>query len=101
MLSFLTANARWLSTGFLLTFASSFGQTWFISLFAGEVRAAHGLSNGGWGGLYTIATLASAALLFSRGALVDTMRLSLTITAPTLERKHSPRADTEIAMCMK
>lgn len=76
MMSFLIANARWLATGFLLTFASSFGQTWFISLFAGEIRAAHDLSNGGWGGLYTIATLASAALLFSRGALVDTMRLS-------------------------
>jgi len=76
MFTFLTTNARWLATGLLLTFASSFGQTWFISLFAGEIRAAHGLSNGAWGGLYTIATLASAALLFSRGALVDTMKLS-------------------------
>jgi MFS family permease len=76
MMSFLVSNARWLATGFLLTFASSFGQTWFISLFAGEIRAAHDLSNGAWGGLYTIATLGSAALLFSRGALVDTMRLS-------------------------
>lgn len=76
MFTFFTANFRWLATGLLLTFASSFGQTWFISLFAGEIRATHGLTNGGWGGLYTIATLASAALLFSRGALVDTMRLS-------------------------
>ncbi|MAM63356.1 MFS transporter [Maritimibacter sp. UBA3975] len=76
MVQFLVTNFRWLATGFLLTFASSFGQTWFISLFAGEIREAHGLTNGGWGGLYTIATLASAALLFSRGALVDTMRLS-------------------------
>jgi MFS family permease len=76
MVQFLVSNFRWLATGFLLTFASSFGQTWFISLFAGEIREAHGLTNGAWGGLYTIATLASAALLFSRGALVDTMRLS-------------------------
>ncbi len=76
MMSFLIPNARWLFTGLLLTFASSFGQTWFISLFAGEIRAAHGLSNGAWGGLYTIATLGAAAVLFSRGALVDTMKLS-------------------------
>lgn len=76
MMSFFLTNFRWLATGFLFTFASSFGQTWFISLFAGDIRAAHGLSNGQWGTLYTVATLSSAALLFSRGALVDTMRLS-------------------------
>ncbi len=73
---FLIENRRWLATGVLLTFASSFGQTWFISLFAGEIRAAYGLSDGGWGALYTIATLSAAALLFSRGALADTMALS-------------------------
>lgn len=76
MMSFLVANARWLATGVLLAFASSFGQTWFISIFAGEIRAAYGLSNGGWGGIYTVATLASATLLLLRGSLVDTMALS-------------------------
>lgn len=76
MLAFVTTNLRWLATGFLLAFASSFGQTWFISLFAGEIREAYGLSNGEWGAIYTVATLASAVLLFSRGALVDTMPLS-------------------------
>lgn len=76
MMRFLIENRRWLATGVLLTFASSFGQTWFISLFAGEIRAAYGLSDGGWGALYTIATLSAAALLFSRGALADTMALS-------------------------
>lgn len=76
MVSFLFENRRWLATGFLLSFASSFGQTWFISLFAGEIRAAHGLSDGGWGAIYTVATCASALLLVSRGALADTMPLS-------------------------
>jgi len=75
MNDFLRLNARWLGAGFLLTFASAFGQTWFISLFAGEIRAAHGLSDGQWGSLYTLATLGSAALLFARGALADTMPL--------------------------
>ncbi|MEM8742214.1 MAG: MFS transporter, partial [Pseudomonadota bacterium] len=57
----------------MLTFASSFGQTWFISLFAGEIKAAHGLSDGDWGGIYTLATLGSAALLLARGGLADTV----------------------------
>lgn len=74
--SFLLTNFRWLATGFLLAFASSFGQTWFISLFAGEIRAEYGLTNGQWGAIYTAATLCSAGLLLSRGALADTMPLS-------------------------
>lgn len=76
MWSFLVANRRWLATGFLLAFASSFGQTWFISLFAGEIRAEFGLTDGEWGRLYTVATLASAALMVGRGALADTVPLS-------------------------
>jgi MFS family permease len=75
MITFLRQNLRWLGTGFLLTFASCFGQTWFISLFAGQIKEVHGLSDGGWGSLYTVATLGSAALLFLRGALADTMPL--------------------------
>jgi MFS family permease len=76
MIGFLRSNARWLAPGFLLTFASAFGQTWFISLFAGQIRVEYGLSDGQWGGLYTLATLLAAALLFARGALADTMALS-------------------------
>ena len=36
-LSFLIANKLWLSAGFLLAFSSSFGQTFFISIFAAEI----------------------------------------------------------------
>ncbi|MCB1374369.1 MAG: MFS transporter [Rhodobacteraceae bacterium] len=75
MIAFLTQNLRWLAPGFLLTFASAFGQTWFIALFAGEIKAVYGLSDGGWGSLYTLATLVAAGLLFLRGALADTMPL--------------------------
>ena len=35
-LDFLRSNARWLAAGLLLTFASSFGQTYFIALFGGS-----------------------------------------------------------------
>ena len=58
---FIIDNARWLGAGVLLAFLSSFGQTYFISVFAGEIRTAFGLSNGQWGGIYTLGTTASAA----------------------------------------
>lgn len=76
MIGFLRGNARWLGTGLLLAFASAFGQTWFISLFAGEIKLAYGLSDGQWGAIYTVATLASATLLLWRGSLADTVPLS-------------------------
>jgi len=84
MLEFVRDNLRWLGTGFLLTFASAFGQTWFIALFAGEIKAVHGLSDGAWGSLYTVATLASAALLFLRGGLADTMPLARLVSIVAL-----------------
>jgi hypothetical protein len=68
-LSFLRANAAWLTAGFLLTFTSSFGQTFFISIFAGEIRETFGLSHGQWGGLYTLATTASAIAMVWAGVL--------------------------------
>ncbi|QDL91749.1 MFS transporter [Paroceanicella profunda] len=71
MITFLRGNLRWLGAGLLLTFASAFGQTWFIALFAGEIKAAYGLTDGQWGGLYAAATLASAALLFRQGRMAD------------------------------
>ncbi|MEM7720798.1 MAG: MFS transporter [Pseudomonadota bacterium] len=76
MLDYITRNARWLATGLLLAFGSSFGQTWFISLFAGEIRAEYGLSDGDWGLIYTVATLSSAMLLLGRGSWADTVPLS-------------------------
>ena len=74
-LTFYRQNAWWLGTGMLLSFASSFGQTYFIALFAGGIRTEFGLSNGAWGGLYTIGTICSAALLLYVGRFADTMRL--------------------------
>lgn len=64
-------NRRWLAGGFLLTLASCFGQTFFISLFAGELRATFDLSHGELGGLYTAATLLSAATLIWLGKTAD------------------------------
>ena len=74
-LQFLRQNAAWLGAGVLLTFLSSFGQTFFISIFAGEIRTAYGLSHGAWGGLYSLGTTASAVVMIWAGGLTDIFRV--------------------------
>ncbi|MGI9483993.1 MAG: MFS transporter [Hyphomicrobiales bacterium] len=75
-LEFLRANRRWLAGGFLLTLSSSFGQTFFISLFGGDIRGEFSLSHGDFGTLYAIATLASAFVIIWLGKLADHMRIA-------------------------
>ena len=72
-LAFLTTNRRWLTGGVLLTFASSAGQTFFISLFAGDIRSEFELSHGDFGLVYMLATLASAATLIWLGRFADSV----------------------------
>ena len=74
-LRFIRDNLPWLSAGVLLTFLSSFGQTFFISIFAGEIRGEFGLSHGQWGGIYTIGTTASAIVMVWAGGLTDRFRV--------------------------
>ena len=72
---FLRANAPFLAAGALMTFMSSFGQTFFISIFAGEIRAEFGLSHGEWGGIYMIGTSVSALVMIWAGVLTDHFRV--------------------------
>ena len=74
-LSFIRENAPFLATGALLSFLSSFGQTFFISIFGGEIRAQYDLSNGEWGLIYMIGTTASAAVMVFAGGLADRLRV--------------------------
>ncbi len=69
--TFLHRAAPALAFGFLLTFASSAGQTFFISLSAGGLKAELGLGHGAFGGLYTLATAGSALTLVWLGKLAD------------------------------
>jgi len=65
-----------------MTFWSSPGQTFLISLFSGEIRAELALSDGEFAGIYSLATLASAIVMIWSGALIDRMdlkRLSIAI----------------------
>ena len=76
---FMRDNARWLLGGFLLTFFSGFGQTYFISLAGAEIRGEYKLSHGEFGGLYMLATLASAATLPMLGRVVDIYSVARTV----------------------
>ena len=72
---FLRDNSRLLIFGMVLTFCSSFGQTFFIGLFNQPIRDAYGLSHAGFGTLYLGATLASAATIIWAGLKIDTVEL--------------------------
>ncbi|EDQ06350.1 hypothetical protein DSM14862_00089 [Sulfitobacter indolifex] len=74
-LNFLRRNWLFLLAGFLLTFTSSYGQTYFISLFAGVIKGDFGLSDGQWGGIYTIGTTLSAITMVWAGVLTDRFRV--------------------------
>lgn len=72
---FIRDNAPYLAVGALLSFLSSFGQTFVISVFAGEIREEYGLTNGQWGLIYMIATMGSAAVMIYAGGLTDRFRV--------------------------
>ena len=76
-LTFLLANARFLAFGFLLHFATSFGQTYFVGSFGAVWRAEFGLTHGEFGNAYSLATLVSALCLVSIGRLIDRVDLRL------------------------
>jgi MFS family permease len=75
MLKFIIRNFRWIAGGFLLTYFSSFGQTYFISASASEWQAVFDLSHGEFGRLYMYATVASALCLPFVGRVVDVMKV--------------------------
>ncbi|MBZ0128434.1 MAG: MFS transporter [Rhodobacteraceae bacterium] len=74
MFDFLFLNKRWLLAGGLISLSSSYGQTFFISIFAGEIMAEFGLSDGQWGGYYSAGTTASAIVMLWGGILSDRFR---------------------------
>ncbi|MDB3953219.1 MFS transporter [Alphaproteobacteria bacterium] len=76
-LGFLQANARVLTFGFLMAFASTFGQSYFIGIFSPDIEAAFGLSHTEWGSVYMVGTLLSAALLTYTGSWADKLNLRL------------------------
>ncbi|MEM7564653.1 MAG: MFS transporter, partial [Pseudomonadota bacterium] len=75
MLSLIRNEWQLLLFGFLMTFWSSPGQTFLISLFSGELRAELGFSDGEFAAIYSAATLLSAIVMVWSGALADRIDL--------------------------
>jgi len=75
-LNFLIQNIRLLSFGIIMAFTSSFGQTFFISLFGPSIQLEFGLSHTSWGAVYLIGTLGSALVLTYSGSLIDYYKLN-------------------------
>lgn len=75
MFNFIYKNLNLLFFGFLIAFASGFGQTFFISLFSQDFRNTFKLTNTEFGSLYSIATVLSAITIIWAGKLIDTVSL--------------------------
>ena len=73
--SFLRQHFGFLLFGFLMMGLSNFGQTFFISLYSAEIRAEFGLTNAGFGGLYSAMTLLSGFAMVYTGRFIDSWSL--------------------------
>ena len=74
---FIIQYRRFLAFGLLVALFSSFGQTYFIGIFSAEIRAAFALSHGGFGLVYSLASLAAGVLLIWLGRFIDRVDLRL------------------------
>jgi MFS family permease len=80
----LRRHARAIGLGFALTYLSSFGQTFFISLSGPNIRDAFGLTNGSFGLIYSAATLSSGLLMIWVGSIIDRVNIRLYATIAML-----------------
>ena len=71
LLKFFRNNFREVGFGWVLTFLSSFGQTFLISIYVPEILKTFSISNGLFGSIYAIATVTSSIIMLSVGHLVD------------------------------
>ncbi|MCL6217357.1 MFS transporter [Zunongwangia pacifica] len=68
---FIISNFKKLSFGWILTFLSSFGQTFLISLYVPEIIKAFSISEGTFGAIYAGCTVTASILMLSLGHTVD------------------------------
>ncbi len=73
-------HARFLGFGFLVAFASSAGQTYFIGVFGPQIQLVFNLSHTEWGSYYLFGTLASAVILLWTGRYLDSVDLRKYVT---------------------
>ena len=67
----LSINKKVIIFGFIFTFFSSFGQSFFLGLFNAPIRNELGISHGQFGNIYATATIFSSLLLIWVGKKID------------------------------
>ena len=72
---FLKSNFQYLLFGFLMTFCSSFGQTFFLGIFNSFIREDLNLSHSEFGGIYSAATRVSSLTIVWLGKKIDDFKL--------------------------
>jgi len=73
---FKSLNLKIIIFGFIFTFFSSFGQSFFLGIFNPSIRSELSISHGQFGTIYALATLASSFLLIWVGKKIDDINIS-------------------------
>ena len=71
----LSLNKKVILFGFIFTFFSSFGQSFFLGLFNAPIRNELDISHGQFGAIYATATICSSLLLIWVGKKIDDYKL--------------------------
>ena len=71
----LSLNKKVIIFGFIFTFFSSFGQSFFLGLFNAPIRKELGITHGQFGTIYASATICSSLLLIWAGKKIDDFKL--------------------------
>ena len=69
------SNFKIIIFGFVFTFFSSIGQSFFICLFNSSIRDELNITHGEFGAIYGIATLCSSITLIWLGKKIDDLKL--------------------------
>ena len=69
------SNFKIIIFGFIFTFFSSIGQSFFIGLFNSDIRAELNITHGEFGAIYGAATLCSSIALIWIGKKIDDLKL--------------------------
>ena len=70
-----TLNKKVLLFGFIFTFFSSFGQSFFLGLFNPSIRDELNITHGQFGTIYAAATICSSLVIIWFGKKIDEMRI--------------------------
>ena len=71
----LSLNKKVIIFGFIFTFFSSFGQSFFLGLFNAPIRNELGITHGQFGNIYATATICSSVILIWIGKKIDDYRI--------------------------